>query len=101
MTAPTGDLTRHGPGARLPGVRAHANDRRLCLWQLGRSPMQQVTSLRLHRAADLLASTRMKVEEVSQTVGYENAFAFSTAFKKWVGWSPSDYRTRGVAPPRR
>ncbi len=71
--------------------------RRLCLRELGRSPIQQVTYLRLQRAAELLASTSMKVEEVGQTVGYENAFAFSTAFKKGVGWPPSDYRIRGLA----
>jgi len=27
-------------------------------------------------------------------VGYENPFVFSTTFKKWVGWRPSDYRAR-------
>ena len=69
--------------------------RRLCKQQLGRSPIQHVTFLRMHRASRLLATTDEKVETIAREVGYRNPFTFSTTFKKWVGWRPSEYRARG------
>ncbi|MDB4265155.1 AraC family transcriptional regulator [bacterium] len=68
--------------------------RRLCQQQLGRSPIQQVTYLRMRRAVKLLTTTEDKVETIAQTVGYENPFTFSNAFKRWTGRRPTDYRER-------
>lgn len=68
--------------------------RRLCRRELGRSPMHHVIFLRMQLAAKLLATTDDKVETIARAVGYENPFVFSTTFKKWVGWRPSDYRAR-------
>jgi AraC-like DNA-binding protein len=68
--------------------------RRLCQRELGRSPVQHVTFLRMRRAAELLASTGLKIEVVAAEVGYRNPFVFSTAFKRWTGWRPSDYPGR-------
>jgi len=66
--------------------------RRLCRHQLGRSPMHQVTYLRMRRAATLLATTTDKIGTIAQAVGYQNPFVFSNTFKKWIGWRPSEYR---------
>lgn len=66
--------------------------RRLCRDQTGRSPMRHVTHLRMRRAGALLSTQSYTVEAVAQQVGYENPFAFSTAFKRHVGVSPSEYR---------
>ena len=68
--------------------------RRLCQQQLGRSPIQQVTYLRMRRAVHYLTSTHDKVETIARAVGYENQFAFSNAFKRWTGRRPSDYREK-------
>lgn len=68
--------------------------RRLCRRQLGRSPMHQVTYLRMKRAAELLASTDKTIDSISQEVGYQNPFVFSNAFTKWIGWRPSEYRRK-------
>ena len=68
--------------------------RRLCRKELGRSPMHQVIFLRMQLAARLLSTTTDKIETIAGAVGYENPFVFSTTFKKWVGWRPSDYRAR-------
>jgi len=68
--------------------------RRLCRRQLGRSPMHHVTYLRMRRAVELLTSTNDKVETIAATVGYQNPFVFSTTFKKWIGWWPSEHRTK-------
>ncbi len=66
--------------------------RRLCRKQLGRSPMQHLTFLRLKHARHLLSVTDEKVETISRAVGFETVSAFSSTFKKWIGWRPSDLR---------
>jgi AraC-like DNA-binding protein len=76
--------------ARLAGLGPE-NLRRICLKETGRSPMQQVTHLRMAYAASLL-TTGLKIEEVGHMVGYSNAFAFSTAFKRLMKRPPSRFR---------
>ncbi|MFA6546723.1 MAG: AraC family transcriptional regulator [Limisphaerales bacterium] len=74
---------------------AHCSEehlRRLCLRELGRSPMQQLTSIRMQRAAELLERTDDKLEVIAGAVGYANAFVLSRVFKKWIGRNPSEYR---------
>ncbi len=71
--------------------------RRLCRKELGRSPMHHVIFLRMQQAARLLASTNDKIETIAHAIGYENPFVFSTTFKKWVGWRPSEYRAKQQA----
>lgn len=68
--------------------------RRLCRRQTGHGPMKYVTHLRMRRAAMLLESTQQKIGAVATSVGYDNAFAFSTAFKRHAGFSPAVYRKR-------
>jgi AraC-like DNA-binding protein len=84
--------------------RAHVSGehlRRLCQRELGRSPMHHVTFLRMRRAAELLATTHLKIEIIAGEVGYQNPFVFSNSFKKWTGWRPSDYPgRRAPAPPK-
>lgn len=72
--------------------------RRLCQWQLGRSPMHQVTYLRMRRAAELLATTEQTIQAISHGIGYQNPFVFSNAFTKWIGWRPSEYRQKKLNP---
>lgn len=67
--------------------------RRLCKKQLGRSPMQHLTFLRMQRASELLATTDAKIEAIAHEVGYSGAFHFSNVFSKWVGWRPSEHRS--------
>ena len=66
--------------------------RRLCRKEIGRSPMQHLTHLRLQRARHLLSVTDDKVEVIARTVGFESAFTFSNTFHKWIGWRPSEFR---------
>ena len=66
--------------------------RRLCQKHLGRSPVKQVTYLRMRRAVHHLTTTHDKMETIAKAVGYEDQFAFSNAFKRWTGRRPTDYR---------
>ncbi|MFT5632943.1 MAG: AraC-like DNA-binding protein [Rubritalea sp.] len=66
--------------------------RRLCKKQLGRSPVQHLTFLRMQRASELLATTGDKIDTIADQVGYASGAHFSNAFTKWVGLRPSEYR---------
>ena len=89
-------LSEHWTLPRLAQEAGYSNEhlRRLCRRQLGRSPMQQVTYLRMRRAAELLASSGLTMEAIAAEVGYHNPFVFSNAFTKWIGWRPSEYRRK-------
>jgi AraC-like DNA-binding protein len=71
--------------------------RRLCQNVLGRTPAQQVTSLRLQRAASLLSTTQDKVEVIARSVGYASLFTFSHNFKRFTGCRPSAFRSASKA----
>ncbi|MDR0534307.1 MAG: AraC family transcriptional regulator [Verrucomicrobiales bacterium] len=66
--------------------------RQICIQETGFPPMHQVARLRMQHALSLL-SKGYKVEAVAEEVGYNNTFAFSTAFKRITGHSPSHYQT--------
>ena len=63
---------------------------------VGRPPMEYLARWRLTVAADLLLDPDRTVASVSRQVGYENAFAFSTAFKRHSGTTPSDFRQQAA-----
>jgi AraC-like DNA-binding protein len=65
---------------------------RLCRELLGLSTMRQLNALRMERARELIRSTDYPVHQVAGLVGYEDPFAFSTAFKREFGMSPRDCR---------
>lgn len=73
--------------------------RRLCHRHMGRSPMHQVTYMRMRRAAELLVTTDQTIEAVAHEVGYHSPFVFSNAFTKWIGWRPSEYRKKKNLTP--
>ena len=59
---------------------------------LGRSPIRYLTEWRMHLAEDLLANTDSGVATVARRVGYDSEEAFSRAFKRAHGQSPSHWR---------
>lgn len=65
---------------------------------VGVPPMSYLADWRVGRAADLLRETDTTVEAVARRVGYSNAFALSTAFKRLRGTTPTEHR-RGPAEP--
>jgi AraC-like DNA-binding protein len=64
----------------------------VCHQNTGRSPMEQVAYLRMRHAGALFMASDLTVEQAARAVGYANAFAFSTAFKRVMGVPPSRYR---------
>lgn len=93
------DLARQWTLKELAEIATISSEhlRRLCQRSLGRSPMQQLTNLRVQQAAHLLATTGQKIDAIARTVGYVNPFAFSNTFKKMTGVRPSNYRAQKTA----
>ena len=59
---------------------------------MGVPPMQYVIKRRIGEAQTLLMDTDLPVAVISEQLGYSNPWNFSTAFRKCVGMSPSQYR---------
>jgi AraC-like DNA-binding protein len=59
---------------------------------LGLSPIRYVSEWRMRVAQDLLATTEVTVAAIARRVGYESEEAFSRAFKRAQGVSPSLWR---------
>jgi len=68
---------------------------------LGRSPIRYLTEWRMHLAEELLATTDIGVVAVAHRVGYESEEAFSRAFKRARGLSPSHWRDAHTTPAAR
>ncbi len=58
--------------------------------------MQAMRLMRVDRAATLLAGSNLKIQEVSSSVGFENAFHFSRCFREAFGLSPRAYRRKAA-----
>ena len=56
-----------------------------------KSPNQLITSVRLHRAKELIHLQKGTIAEVSFQTGFSNPSYFSKCFKKEFGLSPSDF----------
>jgi len=56
--------------------------------------MQYLSAWRMQLASRMLADGGAKVRAVAEAVGYDSEAAFSRAFKKHTGLSPSDWRRR-------
>ncbi len=68
--------------------------RRVCRQELGRTPMEHVTYMRIQYAQELLEKTDDKLEAIAPQVGYRSGVVFSRAFFRCVGMTPTRFRER-------
>lgn len=66
---------------------------------VGAPPMAYLAGWRVALAADLLLDTESTIAAVARQVGYGDAFALSTAFKRLRGVSPRDHRRGSTRTP--
>ena len=62
--------------------------------QTGQTFTKYVTELRIERAKTLLKETNLKIYEIAENVGFDNAEYFSKTFKKVTGKSPNQFVIR-------
>lgn len=58
----------------------------------GKSPVEYRNMLRLSNAESLLRSTDMKIQKISETIGFDDPFYFCRLFREVYGLSPKHYR---------
>ena len=68
---------------------------------VGMSPSDFLRKLRMQRAEDLIARSRMNFSQIAFSVGFSDPKYFTKCFKKETGMTPSEYRqkNRSGNPP--
>ncbi len=61
---------------------------------IGVSPSDFIRTIRLRKACELLKETDNDVTQIAYSIGFTSQTHFSTAFKKFMGMSPSEYRLK-------
>lgn len=62
--------------------------------ETGQTLNQYLTEYRMEKAKQLLADPRHKITDISSRVGYSDGNYFGKSFKKYTGFSPSEYREK-------
>jgi len=65
--------------------------------QLGRTPGSELHHLRIENAKHLLSQARLKLEEIAESCGYQNANSFWFAFRQSTGLTPKQYQKQFCA----
>lgn len=61
--------------------------------EIGISPIEYLTNVRLEHSMQLLAMTNLGINEIASLCGFSNGNYFTKVFKKKLGFTPSNYRT--------
>jgi AraC-like DNA-binding protein len=85
-----------------PSLEVMAQDVGITTFQLsrlfgkmvGKSMPALLREKRMHRAGELLRTTGQNIGDVAFAVGYYSISAFSRAFSREMGMTPSEYRRR-------
>lgn len=91
LKATMGDSVTISGVARRLNLSARTLQRRL--GQNGTTFRQLRDLARFEQAVDLLTDTNLPVAEIARRLGYEEHSSFTTAFRRWSGHTPSEYRT--------
>ena len=75
--------------------RAHLHRRMKEL--MGITPLDFIRNVRMHRACELLKNSEVEITQVAYTLGFASQSHFSTTFKKFTGYTPSEYREKSMA----
>ncbi|RBP38082.1 LacI family transcriptional regulator [Roseimicrobium gellanilyticum] len=89
-------------GLQVEQILRHASTSRTALYrrfkeQLGRSPKEEITRVRLERAKDLLKRTKLSIAQVASRTGYAESKYFIEVFARETGMTPLTFRKLGAA----
>jgi len=76
--------------AAIFGIHRRTLDRRL--QRRGTTYSEILASVQSDVACQLLRDTAMPVQQVAESLGFASAANFSTAFRRWTGVTPTEYR---------
>ena len=62
--------------------------------RIGRPPGNELNRVRMEKAKKLLMESKMKLDDLAETCGYQSANSFWVAFRQATGMSPRQYRQR-------
>lgn len=62
--------------------------------EMGKTFVEYLTEIRMEKAKELLVCSAMKTSEIGYEIGYKDPHYFSYIFKKTIGCSPKEYRSR-------
>lgn len=74
------------------GGISYAHQCRVFKEHYGISPLQYVNELRMAKIKNMLRNSSFSISEVAEKFGYDNPGYFSRAFRRYTGFSPSEYR---------
>lgn len=64
--------------------------------ETGQTLNQYITEYRMEKAKALLLDPRSRISDVSSRVGYNDGNYFGKSFKKYTGFSPSEFREKTI-----
>jgi len=87
---------RYSSNIKVADIAGHLCVDRSYLYKLFKntldmSPQEFLTEVRLSRAKELLSATKLSVEQVALSCGYQDTLVFSKAFKRSMGMAPKEY----------
>ena len=59
--------------------------------EIGMTVTDYVTHVRMHTAKDLLGKGNIRLADIAEQIGFNDPSYFSKSFKKFFGYSPSEY----------
>jgi AraC-like DNA-binding protein len=97
---PARDWTLDDMAAEAGISRTALHERFIAL--IGEPPATYLRNHRMTAAAELLRGSSSTVQAIARRVGYESNGAFSSAFLRWAGCTPMEYRKQAhnATPPR-
>ena len=60
----------------------------------GETILEYITRIRMERSVVLLKETNMRVNDISKKVGYENPSHYCAVFRKQMGVTPNQFRSK-------
>ena len=67
--------------------------------EFGYGIYEYALNIRMAKAAEILLNSEIKIQDISERLGYTDNNYFSRAFKNYYGISPGKYRTRKESSP--
>lgn len=89
------DLNVEQLGAEIGISRAHLHRKMKEI--TGMTPSEFIRNSRIRRACEILSNVDVDITQVAYMVGFSSQPHFSTVFKRFTGYTPSEYRQRIIS----